>query len=551
MSIHSEAVLSLVLLGEGGETAIPLDKEKVTFGRDVTNDVALPDASVSRHHAELCRTQGGLQLRDLDSRNGVRVNGVPRMSAHLVAGDSFEVGKYRFRLRAGGSNLKRIRQTPVIHDVAKINQTVTQRASLPELKHERQLATVYHACFWLTECTDREQLVRRISTLLHESLGVDETQFYSVERELEFRMGKGKKPEVKFATFLAERFQLLAEASVLDGSSIRHHQRGVGAFNYLIGPLRRPGSPLAPADFLVLIKPAEWEPFTNEDRVLVQAICQLWARESEKLVVTSALREDIRILRTAKTVGSGLLGESAALSRLRQQLRKAASTKATILLDGETGSGKEVVAQFIHDTSPRATGPFIKVNCAAIPDGLIESELFGHRKGAFTDAKEGRKGKFLQANGGTLFLDEIGEMPLLVQSKVLRVLESGEMEPLGSESPQNVDVRIIAATHRNLAEMVERKEFRQDLFFRLNVFNVRVPPLRDHVEDIPQLARHFLESFCRENGLADMSLDSAVFPLLQEHPWPGNVRELRNVIQRCAIVATDSVVRVDDVRDVM
>ncbi|HRJ48599.1 MAG TPA: sigma-54 dependent transcriptional regulator, partial [Opitutaceae bacterium] len=238
---------------------------------------------------------------------------------------------------------------------------------------------------------------------------------------------------------------------------------------------------------------------------------------------------------------SGLLGDSPALTALRTRLDRIARTKATVLIAGETGSGKEVVAQYLHDHSPRAKQRFIKVNCAAIPHALMESELFGHVKGAFTDAKSDHQGKFQLAHGGTLFLDEIGELPLPVQSKLLRALESGEVERIGSERVTKVDVRILAATNRDLRAEVRAGNFREDLLYRLEVATVAVPPLRDHPDDIPVLARHFLDQFCAENGLAAVRFAPDAIAVLQKHPWPGNVRELRNVVQRLAMEADDPV----------
>ena len=546
MASPTGQVFSVAILRDGAEAdAIAFDGKPLTFGRDGASGVALTDGSVSRQHAELSLTAGGPVLKDLGSRNGVRVNGVPRKRAILQAGDLFEIGIYKFRFRAGRATRQTLRQD--LSASHAIDQTVARRTQLPELRQERQLATVYHACFWLTECTAREHLVEKIASLLHESLGAFETQYYSRELNLEHRVGAGGKPPLKLADFLARRFQISAESMVIEGESIARHQRGAGQFNYLVAPVRRPSGAECPADFLVLMKPVDWEIFTTEDRVLLQAVCQLWARESEKIAASDALRSENLALKSAFPKSS-LLGSSAVLEKLRAGLARAAATKATILLEGETGSGKEVVAQFAHENSPRAGKPFIKVNCAAIPDGLIESELFGHFKGAFTDAKESRKGKFHQANGGTIFLDEIGEMPPQVQAKVLRVLENSEIEPLGSETAQKVDVRVIAATHRNLEEMVARQQFRQDLFFRLNVFSLRVPPLREHPDDIDELAAHFLDQFCQENGLASLSLGADAIKALKHHSWPGNVRELRNVIHRCAIASAGPLVSGEEVR---
>ncbi|MBI4911996.1 MAG: sigma 54-interacting transcriptional regulator [Acidobacteria bacterium] len=233
-----------------------------------------------------------------------------------------------------------------------------------------------------------------------------------------------------------------------------------------------------------------------------------------------------------------LRAESSAMRAVLDQLRQVAPTRSTILITGETGTGKEKVAQTLHHLSPRRDKPFIKVNCGALPANLIESELFGHVKGAFTGAAGSRKGRFELADGGSLFLDEIGELPLDLQPRLLRVLQEGELEPLGGERTVKVDVRLLAATHRNLEEMVARGQFREDLYYRLNVFPVHLAPLRERPEDIPPLAQSFLDRFARENRRPPIRLGREGLRKLQSYAWPGNVRELFNVLERAAILTT-------------
>ena len=220
-----------------------------------------------------------------------------------------------------------------------------------------------------------------------------------------------------------------------------------------------------------------------------------------------------------------------------------AGTNGRVLIYGESGTGKELVAHAIHAMSPRAAEPFVEVNCAAIPEELIESELFGHRKGSFTGAHEDKIGKFQKADGGTLFLDEVGDMSLRTQAKVLRVLEEQRFEPVGAAESVQVDVRVVAATNKNLEEEIERGNFREDLFYRLNVIPFYVPPLRDRREDIPLLADHFLREFTRAYGRKPKELTPEAYQCSQEYHWPGNVRELRNLIER--IVILNPQVRVD------
>ena len=247
---------------------------------------------------------------------------------------------------------------------------------------------------------------------------------------------------------------------------------------------------------------------------------------------------------TRQTAASRIVAESAGMKRALLQVDQVAPTPATVLLLGETGAGKEVLAEALHDRSPRHQRPMVRVNCAAIPATLIESELFGHERGAFTGAIARRIGRFEVADGSTLFLDEIGELPLDVQVKLLRVLHDRVIERLGSAQSIKVNVRIIAATNRNLDAAVQEKVFREDLFYRLNVFPITVPPLRDRAEDIPELVNTFVAEFAASLGKDVQSVSPESMREVLRYEWPGNVRELRNVIERAAIVATGPVLTV-------
>ncbi len=240
-----------------------------------------------------------------------------------------------------------------------------------------------------------------------------------------------------------------------------------------------------------------------------------------------------------------MIGQSPAMARLYKEIDRVAPTRASVLITGESGTGKELISRAIHRLSSRAKGPFVKVNCAAIPRELIESELFGHERGAFTGAQCKKRGLFEQAHGGTLFLDEIGDMDLAAQAKVLRALQSGEISRVGSEHTLHVDVRVLAATNKDLAREVAAGRFREDLFFRLAVFPIRSPALRERMEDIRPLADAFMAAFCKENGLKMKSIDDAVYPALERRSFPGNVRELKNAIERAAILAGDVVTVAD------
>ncbi|HXG48344.1 MAG TPA: sigma 54-interacting transcriptional regulator [Methylomirabilota bacterium] len=519
-----------------------------SIGRDPSNAVPLADASVSRRHAELTCGAGGVRIRDCGSRNGVLVNGVPRQEAALQIGDRISIGSFELELAGSpppvSGTASALQQA--VEQPAAIFQTAEQPLRLPEAAHDRHLATLYHVCFWVTEGLEEKELVPKCLRLLAESFRAQEIHLYSAEGRLEAcHCAEGNKPAFKLAGFLARKFQESPEAVMVSGSSVAVHQKNAGQFNYLVGPLRAGRGQAGP--FLVLVRPAAWQEFTAEERVLLQAVCQLWVRGRARATQVEALRrENVRLKEQAGA--PPLLGAGPVIEQLRAQARKAAATNVTVLLQGETGSGKEVLAHFIHEHSPRRTQPFVKVNCAAIPAGLIERELFGHVKGAFTDAHGARQGKFALADGGTLLLDEIGELPPTVQAKVLRALENGEIEPLGAERVVRVDVRILAATHRDLASMTREGRFREDLLYRLNVVQLRVPPLREHPEDIGPLAAHFLDRFCADNGLAAMEFAPEAVAELQRHAWPGNVRELRNLVQRCAVLAQGPFIGAETVR---
>ena len=273
--------------------------------------------------------------------------------------------------------------------------------------------------------------------------------------------------------------------------------------------------------------------------------------EKTVVAVRNALRQrrletENRALRARVDRRLVIVGNSDVMASLRDQLMVAAPTNGRVLLSGENGTGKELVARQIHSLSHRRTGPFVEVNCAAIPEELIESELFGHAKGAFTGAVADRRGKFETASGGTLFLDEVGDMSLKTQAKVLRALQEQVIEPVGGQSSVRVDVRVIAATNKDLGEEIRHGRFREDLFFRLNVIPIYVPPLRDRQDDVMRLAEHFIAEFAREYGRRPKTFSPPAVTLLHAYRWPGNVRELRNVIERLMIMVPGNVIEESD-----
>jgi len=268
------------------------------------------------------------------------------------------------------------------------------------------------------------------------------------------------------------------------------------------------------------------------------------AAERQSLVAENrSLRQELKLLTNREIVG-----QSPALRRVLDVATQAAPSSATVLILGESGTGKELIARYIHSKSGRANGPFVAVNCAAIPESILEAELFGHERGAFTGAVAKREGRFARARGGTLFLDEIGELSPAVQVKILRVLQEGEYEPVGGHTVK-ADARIVAATNRDLVSEVEAGRFREDLYYRLNVIAVTAPPLRARREDIPLLVDHFLGVYCTKNGRARLSVPTEVLRKLMDYSWPGNVRELENVVERAAVLCRSELLGLSDLPD--
>src|SRR5438105_444123 len=280
----------------------------------------------------------------------------------------------------------------------------------------------------------------------------------------------------------------------------------------------------------------------STDRVLVTV---------KNVLEQERLRDENRTLKKAVEVRHQMIGESGSLKQVTAAISRAAPTNATVLITGESGVGKELVARTIHRNSLRARERFVQVNCAAIPEELIESELFGHEKGSFTGATEKQIGKFEQADRGTIFLDEVGDMSPKTQAKVLRVLQEGEVERIGSARTIKVDVRVIAATNKNLEEEIEKGSFREDLYFRLAVIPIYVPPLRERPEDVPVLVKHFMESISRESNIRPRRIAPAALEVLQRYRWKGNIRELRNTVERLIIMTAGDTIDVADLPDAL
>jgi transcriptional regulator with GAF, ATPase, and Fis domain len=554
----STAAYFVAELDDGFGDVYPLQRG-VTFGvgRSPKNRIVLADDLSSRDHAELAFAEDEWYVRDLGSTNGTKVNGkVVRGEQALASGDRVQMGNSRFRFVDDLADLPGIPEAPAraMEDAIRITRRTTKTRFLPS-DHEtgrsltdetvevaapdRALAALYRLALDMGSARSIEDLANAVLAGLFDGVPAEHGAVMAVHpRELELVAHKsrdGKPPtfhkasQLVSSTVLDEREAVLADNLKQDPRySTRDSIVELKAGSLICVPVLEGDAVLG----LIHLYTAAPRQFTEDDLEYTLAVARQMAGAWSQLRRQDVLSNTNAALKAVLGLESELVGASGALKHIESQIGRVASTSATVLIRGESGSGKELVARALHNSSPRKDGPFITLNCAAITESLLESELFGHERGAFTGATEKMMGKFEAADRGTIFLDEIGEMPPSTQSKFLRVLEGHPFERLGGNNRIQVDVRVVAATNRPLEQAVRDGSFRKDLFYRLQVVEIKVPPLRDRLDDVPALADHFLKKFARETGRRFKGLTQDAMEKLQGYHWPGNVRELRNVIER-------------------
>jgi len=546
-----------------GQT-IDLNGDGLAIGRHPSNDLAIPDAAVSRHHCVLRRSPAGWRVADLDSRHGTFVNDRPVHEEELRQGDVLGIGETTFlvlldgaaegfgsaeeveleagteiRLPAGtsvylrpevadgadGGDGRASRALAALLDLAAACGAPRDPAALARAALERILAAVpaERAAFALAEGGEPELLACR-----HR------------------RQAGGGRP------FAPSRS--LAGRALREGAAILYRSGGAEGSASVAGVRAAACVPLldggAPLGFLYADTRAPGEDLGEDDLQWLTAAGALIAPALAGLRrLERAEAESVRLQESF--LGRGLVGESPALRRAADVLARAAPTASTVLLLGESGTGKEMAARALHAASPRAAKPFVAINCASLSENLLESELFGHEQGAFTGAVTRKTGKLEVAHGGTLFLDEIGEVPLPLQAKLLRVLQERSFERVGGTRPITVDLRLVAATSRDLKKAVAEGTFRDDLFYRLNVISVTMPPLRERREDVPLLASHFAALHGRAVRGRPAGIAPAARALLVRYDWPGNVRELSNAIERAVVLGLEEEIRPEDLPETL
>ncbi|MDC3955549.1 sigma 54-interacting transcriptional regulator [Polyangium jinanense] len=524
-----------------GPVAIEL-RASLVAGRDAESELPLRYQQVSRRHARFEPDAEGWWVRDLGSANGTFVNGVRVKEARLTQGDVIDIGTVRLVFQEQeGAEIVLVR-------------TAQNDETLEIGRPSKRLALLYEVTRAIRTLEDPEALLGHMLEAVLELVGGERVMAALVEgpgRDVLRRVTRTPTHGPATEQIVVSRTMLQAmlvrrEAVIVRDGRERKAPRTLtrqGILSAMGAPLEIAGRVMG---FVYVDDRGHEARFGEEDLDFLTAFARMLAAAldgAERLQRANALAEAA----SGKGPLQELLGQSPPIQKLRAQIAKSAAAKAAnVLIRGESGTGKELVARALCAASPRARRPFVVVNCAAIPETMIEGTLFGYEKGAFTGAAQQRRGQFTLADGGTLFLDEIGDLGLSAQAKVLRALQEGEVLPLGAEAPIRVDVRVFAATHKDLRQEIAAGRFREDLYYRLNVLDIEVPPLRERGADIELLAQTFLEAAALNVGKRITGFSAAARAALSAYPWPGNVRELRNEVERAVVQAEGAVVELDD-----
>ena len=555
-------------------SAFELGEGALTVGRDSTNDVRLPDSLLSRRHCRVERAGERLVLKDLESLNGTFVNGRPVREQALADGDRVTVGESCFVFLSGEGETSGAPSNPVTLSDREMQAHSTVRLKAEEARYLRPpedapaeapagdaLAGVVRDLALLVRVSTSVNSVRGIAELQRELLRLV-FEAVPAERGAILLVGEDGRAVSEFglertgdAAGTVEVSRTILRQVLEEGTAVLAGDLFEGGFDnveslqaarlssLLCAPLVLYGRALG-----ALYLTAE-DPSTRFDEghlQLVTVICRIAAVALNNARHVEQLESENDLLRAEATVEHGMVGESPAVKKVYRFISRVAAADTTVLVRGESGTGKELAARALHENSPRRERAFVAINCAALTETLLESELFGHERGAFTGAIAQKKGKLEVADGGTLFLDEVGELAPTLQAKLLRVLQEREFERVGGTRTIRVDVRVVAATNRDLEEAVRKGGFRQDLYYRLNVVSFEMPPLRERREDIPLLASYFVAKYAAKFKRRVTGLSPEARACLVNYDWPGNVRELENAVERAVVLgSTDRVLPED------
>jgi Nif-specific regulatory protein len=558
-------------------TTIPLTDIEMIIGRDTGNTVAINDPLVSRRHCSIRNSGALVHLSDLESLNGTFVNGVPAREKQLEHGDRIKVGGSQFIFLLhdeavdtavppmSDSFLGQLITTVTVkvdrRDPVFLQQDNSSEALPPNARLARDLAAVLRISTAINGIRKPEELQRRVLDMMFEVLPIERGAILlNGHQSDEFVSGvyRDRVSDVN-APFQISRTiarQVLRDGVAVMANDVLHDQQFLPTESIVASQIRS----LLCVPLLVfgaklgLIYADTTRPAAQLDEHhlhLLTAIASVTAVALEHARYVEWLEGENRRLQEEINIEHDMVGESPRMRDVYQFVSRVAPYESTVLIRGESGTGKELVARAIHRTSKRGNRPFVAINCAALTESLLESELFGHERGAFTGAITQKKGKIEIADGGTLFLDEIGELALPLQAKLLRVLQEREFERVGGTRSIKVDIRLITASNRNLDEAVKSNLFRQDLFFRLNVVSIMLPPLRDRRDDIPLLATYFVQKYARATDRRVVAISPEAYMLLKKYDWPGNVRELQNALERAVVLGSSDHIRPEDLPEAL
>ena len=550
----------------------PIAEADVTIGRGPSNSICNADPLLSRQHCRITREGASFNLRDLGSFNGTFVNGAPIKEQTIAHGDLIKTGASILLFVCQEESDSESSQLRFAEDDAAMQSTIYLRredslyfnalkgqTDLPSsARTARNFRALLQIGLEINAIRDLETLQRRLleliftvtpaergAILLADSGAEDFSSVFGLHRS-----GRQEK-SVSVSRSIAQRAMRegvgILSASLADGASISggSGSGGPGAQSALAAPL------IASAEVfgVVYLEMTGVSGFDSDHLQLVTAISNLAAVALDTARYVERLNNETKRLQDELDFGRTMIAESPPMKEVRAFIAKVAPTDSTVLIRGESGTGKEMVARAIHLNSPRAKNAFIAINCAVLPENLIESELFGHEKGAFTGAIAQKKGKFELADGGTVFLDEIGELAPKLQAKLLRVIQENEFERVGGLRPIKLNARLIAATNKDLEAAIQSREFREDLFFRLNVLTLTIPPLRQRRDDIPLLADYFVAKYAAKCQRRIKGVTAAARACLERYDWPGNVRELESAIQRAVVMSATEFITPEDLPD--
>jgi transcriptional regulator with GAF, ATPase, and Fis domain len=560
----------LALAGPLKDSALQITDAETTLGREPTNSIVVIDPSVSRHHCRLRReSDGRFLIIDMDSRNGTVVNGA-RIKEHcLQHGDQISIGDSVFLFQLEDEELtpspeqvkfdesRVTAETKIIYpkDVVYLQPQRLRESLQPSSQVAQNLSALLKISRVVHAIRDLDELQKQLldlifevipaergAILLSENAGQDFSSFYARTRQA------GQPRQVCVSRTIV--CQVMKENVAILGIDVPSGKfRDVESLadaevhSLLCVPLAVFYKTIG---CIYLDSTSSGTRFSEDHLQLTAAVAGLSAVALDNARRVQWLEQENERLTMEVSQEHSLIGESARMKEIYQFLAKVAPTDSTVLIEGESGTGKELAARALHRNSPRNNKPFVAINCAAIPETLLESDLFGHERGAFTGAASQKKGRLEVADGGVVFLDEIGELAPALQVKLLRVLQEREFERVGGTRPIKVDIRLIAATNRDLAESARKGEFRQDLYYRLAVVKLAMPPLRDHKDDIPILSRHFVQKYALRCKVKAKPVSPEALSLLTHYDWPGNVRELENAIERALVLGSSDVLLAED-----